>query len=151
MSRSLRLILPAIVLTGALAGCGGHGSSSPGPAGSTAAQPVNTAAATAECQQFGTVHSMITSGMAGDTTNAKVLATLKAHGSAWSSLLKAAARPAVREHGEPGLIALALDTEANELAFVRSAGVLGTQSQVTSAWTLAQAELGTIAKDCASA
>jgi hypothetical protein len=153
MSRSLRKVLPAVVLIGALAGCSGSsgGSASPKPSGTAAPPAVNTAAAAAECHQFSAVQAMITAGTAGDSTNAKVLATLKAHGTAWASLLKAAAQPAVKDRGEPGVIALGLETAANELGLVRTTGVIGTQAQVAAAWAKAQAELATIARDCASA
>jgi hypothetical protein len=152
MSRSLRHVLPAAVLIGVLAGCGGGGrSAGPAPTGGATAQPVNTAAAVTECHQFASVQTMITSGTAGDTTSAKVLATLKAHGTSWVSLLRAAAQPAVKDRGQPGVIALGLQTEANELAIVRTAGVIGTQSQVTGAYAKAQAELARIARDCSSA
>lgn len=151
MSRSLRRVLPVVILIGVLAGCSGGGKSA-GPKPTGAATPaVNTAATATECHQFATVQAMITSGTAGDTTNAKVLATLKAHGSAWSSLLKAAAAPAIKDRGQPGIVALALQTEANELGVVRTAGVIGSQPEVTQAWAKAQAELASIAKDCASA
>lgn len=151
MSRSLRHVLPAAVLIGVLAGCGGSGGS-PGPKPTGAAlPPVNTAAAAAECHQFSPVQAMITSGTAGDSTNAKVLATLKARGTNWSNLLKAAAAPAIKDRGQPGIIALALQTEAYELGFVRTAGVIGSQSEVTRAWAEAQSELAKITHDCSSA